>query len=83
MLCLINTHVLYTKWLQQCLTLCDPMYFNPPGSSVHGILQATILEWVVMPLPGDLPDPGIKPASLISPALAGVFFTTEPPGKSR
>jgi len=59
------------------------MYFNPPGSSVHGILQATILEWVVMPLPGDLPDPGIKPASLISPALAGVFFTTEPPGKSR
>ena len=35
------------------------------------------------PPPRDLPDPGIKPASLISPALAGVFFTTEPPGKSR
>ena len=33
------------------------------------------------PLPGDLPDPGIKPTSLMSPALAGGFFTTEPPGK--
>ena len=33
------------------------------------------------PPPGDLPDPGIKPASLMSPALAGGFFTTEPPGK--
>ena len=30
---------------------------------------------------GDLPDPRIKPASLVSPALAGVFFTTVPPGK--
>ena len=35
------------------------------------------------PLPGDLPDPGIKPASLESPALAGGFFTTEPPGKTK
>ena len=43
-----------------------------------GILQARILEWVAMPSPGDLPDPGIKP---LSPALAGEFFTTEPPGK--
>ena len=33
------------------------------------------------PSPGDLPDPGIKPASLASPAMAGGFFTTEPPGK--
>ena len=49
MLCLVNTHVLCAKWLQQCPTLCDPMCFNPPGSSVHGILQATILEWVAMP----------------------------------
>ena len=48
------------------------------GSSVHEILQARILEWVAFPPPGDLPDPGIKPAS---PALAGGFFTTEPPGK--
>ena len=33
--------------------------------------------------PGDLPDPGIKPMSLTSPALAGVFFTTEPHGKPK
>ena len=36
-------------WLQLCLTLCDPMDCSPPGSSVHGILQARILEWVAMP----------------------------------
>ena len=49
---------------------------SPPGSSVHGILQARILEWVAMPPPGDLPDPGIKPGSVVSPASAGGFFTT-------
>ena len=35
--------------LQLCLTLCDPLDCSPPGSSVHGILQARILEWVAMP----------------------------------
>ena len=34
---------------QPCPTLCDPMDCSPPGSSVHGILQARILEWVAMP----------------------------------
>ena len=33
---------------QSCPTLCDPMDCNPPGSSVHGIIQATILEWVAI-----------------------------------
>ena len=33
---------------QLCLTLCDTMDCNPPGSSVHGILQARILEWVTL-----------------------------------
>ena len=33
---------------QSCLTLCDPMDYNPPGSSVHGIFQARILEWVAI-----------------------------------
>ena len=42
-----------------------PMDCNRPGSSVHGILQARILEWLLCPAPGDLPDPGTKPASLI------------------
>ena len=35
--------------LQSCPTLCHPVDYNPPGSSVHGVLQARILEWVVMP----------------------------------
>ena len=49
---------------------------SPPGSSVYGISQARILEQVANSFSGDLPEPGIKPASLISPALAGGFFTT-------
>ena len=49
-----------------------------PGSSVHGILQARVLEWAAVSFSGDLPKPGIK---LESPGLAGRFFTTESPGK--
>ena len=41
------THM-HAKLLQSCLTLCDPMDYSLPGSSVHGILQARILEWVAM-----------------------------------
>ena len=37
---------MHAKSLQFCLSLCDPMDCNPPGSSVRGILQARILEWV-------------------------------------
>ena len=51
---------------------------SPPGSPVHGILQARTLEWLPFLPPGDLPDPGIE---TVSHALAGRFFTTEPPGK--
>ena len=53
------------KSLQLCPTLCNPIDGSPPGSSVHGILQARTLEWVATS-PRDLPDPGIEPAS---PAL--------------
>ena len=60
--------------------LCHPLDCSPPGSSVHGIPQARILEWVIMlSPPGYLPNTGIKP--WVDPALAGRFFTTEPPGK--
>ena len=55
--------------LQLCPTLCDPMDYSSSGSSVHGILQARILEWVAMPSSGDLPHPGIKPKSLMSTCL--------------
>ena len=54
---------------------------SPTDSSVHGIFRARILEWVAFPPPGDLHDSGIKPASLVFPALAGEFFTTALPGK--
>ena len=51
---------------QSCLILCDPTDCNLPGSSVYGILQVRIVEWVV--IPGDLPNPGIKPESPTSQA---------------
>ena len=58
---------------QLCLTLCDPMDHSPPGSSVHGILHARILEWIAISFSRGLPDPGIEP---VSPALVRGFFTT-------
>ena len=132
-----------SKVAQSCLTLSDPMDCSLPGSSIHGIFQARVLEWGAIafstrltskgefkgregfsfflsvhaqlwwcvwlsatlrtvarqaPLsigfskqkywsglpclpPGNLPMPGIKPTSPASPALAGRFFTTVPPGK--
>ena len=60
--------------LQSCLTFYNPTESNPPGSSVRGILQSRILEWVAFPSPRDLPDPGIKPVSC-GPCIAGDFFT--------
>ena len=69
------------KWLQSCSTLCDTVDRSPPGSSDHGILLARILEWVAISSLRDLPNPGIKAVSLMSPVLAGRFFTTEPPEK--
>ena len=42
---------------QLCLTLCDPMDCSPPGSSVHGIFQARILEWVAIFFSNYLPKP--------------------------
>ena len=63
------------KLLQSCLTLCDCMDSSPPGSSVHGILQARILEWVAMPSSrGILPTQrsNLRPLCLL--ALAGRFL---------
>ena len=61
---------------QSCPTRYDPMAGSPPGSSVHGIPQQEYWSGLACPPPGNLPDPGIKPTSLASPALAGRFFTT-------
>ena len=57
-----------------CVWLFVSLDCSLPGSSVRGILQARILEWVATPS-GDLPYPGIKPMSLTSPTPAGRFFT--------
>ena len=62
---------------QSCLTLCDPVHCSPPGSSVHGILQARILEQVAFPSPEDLPDPEIKS---MSPELQADTLPSEPQG---
>ena len=40
-----------------------------------------MLEWVAIPTPGDLLNPGTEPTSLESPTLVGRFFTSKPPGK--
>ena len=62
-----------TQW---CLTLCDPTDCSLPDSSVHGILQARILEWVAITSSRGSSQPGIEPESPVSPTLAGSFFTT-------
>ena len=53
-------HVLVT---QLCLTLCEPIDYSPQCSSVHGILQARILEWIAIPFSRGSSDPGIEPWS--------------------
>ena len=66
--CLLLFIAFYTAWqvvcmyvcvlvTQSCLTLCHPMGCNPPGSSVHGILQARILEWVAIPFSRETSKP--------------------------
>ena len=51
---------------QSCPSPCDSMDHSPPGSSVDGILQGRILEWVAILSVGDLPDPGVTCASYVS-----------------
>ena len=57
------------------------MHCSLPSSSVHGISQAEILGWVAISSSREFLDPGIEPRSSVSSALAGRFFTAEPPGK--
>ena len=61
-----------------CLTVLPPHGLCSPGSPVHRILQERILEWVTIPSPGDLPDPGTEPGSL-TPQVDSLL--SEPPGK--
>ena len=66
---------MYSLYVQLCSTLCNPTDCNLPGSSVYGILQAKLLEWVAIPSSRGSSDPGIESMSFISPALADRFFT--------
>ena len=65
--------------IQSCPTLCNPIDCSLLGSSVHGILQAIILELLPFPSPRDLPDPGIESRS---PTLQVDSLLSKPPGKS-
>ena len=65
--------------IQSCPTLCDPLDWSPPGSSIHGILQARILEWLaIFLLQRNLLDPGIDPVSPGSAALQVDSSPAEP-----
>ena len=61
-----------------CPTFCDRMDCSQPGSSVHGILQARILEWVAIPFSRGYSDPRIEPGS---PALQADSLPSEPTGR--
>ena len=64
-----------------CPTFCSPMDNSPPGSSVHGILQARTLEWVPMPSSTGSSRPRDQTCVSCDSCIAGGLFTTKPPGK--
>ena len=70
--CSVVSDSMQTPWTVACQASC-----------VHRLSHTRILEWVAVSFSGgDLPDPGIDPASPVSPALAGGFFTVVPPGNA-
>ena len=60
---------MHAKPLQSCPTLCNPLDCSPPGSSVHGILQAKIWSGLPCPPSGDLPDSVTEPVPPVTPTL--------------
>ena len=72
----------YAKLLQSCPTLCDPMHCSPPGSSIYGILQARILQWIAVPSPqGSSPPRDWTCGSYVSCICRQVLYPLTPPGK--
>ena len=69
-----------SEFAQSCPTVCDPMDCSPPGSSIHGILQARILEGLPCPPSGDLPNQG---KGLRSPAIQVDSLLSEPPVENK
>ena len=75
-----NIHTL-SLFSQSFPTVCDPVNCSPPGSFLHGVLQARILEWVAVTSSRASFRSRDRIAIFWSPALAGGFFTTSTPGK--
>ena len=65
-----------TKLIQPCLALCDPMDCTSQSPLSMRFSRQEYWSGLPCPPPGDLPDLGIEPACLMSPALTGMFFTT-------
>ena len=78
--CNILDHVVFLLFGQLVTfdSFCDPVDCSPPGSSVHGISQARILEWVAIPFSRGLLDSGMETASA---ALQAYSLPCEPAGK--
>ena len=70
----------YCLGAQSCLILCNPMDCSPPGSSVHGISQSRILEWVAISFSRGFSQPGDQ--TQVSYMTGGCFTTEQPPGKA-
>ena len=84
-LCHVKKYILHlegkkvkVKSLQSCTTLCDPMGCSPSVSSVYGVFQVRVIEWVAISFSRGLPDSGIEPRS---PALQADTLLSEPQGK--
>ena len=75
--CRLKKMHIHGKLLPSCPTLFNPMDYSLPGSPVHeSFSRQEYWSGLPCPPPGDLPNPGIEPVSLTSPALAGGLFTT-------
>ena len=72
-----NEQIRAGKVLSHVQLFCNLVDYTLPASSVHGIFQARILEWVVILSPGDLPDPGIEPGSPALQADSTIWATRE------
>ena len=76
--CVYKGEKVHVLVIQSCLTLCNTMDYSSPGSSVHGILQARILEWVAMPFSTGT---SLRRDQTRVSCISGRFFTSEPPGR--
>ena len=77
--CLFFEEECVCSFIQSCPTLCDSLDHSLPGSLSMGLSRQEYCSGLPFPTAGDLPNPGMEPTSLMSPALAGRFFITVSP----